>query len=261
MCLAPFRAGFRHGLSIASFLPVPEPRENITDFTVCDSFSVCRPCHFRHGSIRYIGIYKSTYMGLCSRSVNNIFSPILLSLIAADLTFSTNNSGLPFSSFLAHINPHYKAPFRAVFLNFIVSVLLSLINIGSTTAFNALLSLATLALYCSYLLPIAVFVSRRFSKSNPIVFGPWSMGKFGLAVNLVASAFCIFLIIFLPFPPVLPVTAVNMNWAAPVFIAVMLFAVADWVVRGKGRFVGPIRETGSEASSEVGTQGVLDEKN
>ena len=169
-------------------------------------------------------------------------------------------SGLPFSNFLAHINPHYKAPFRAVLLNFIIAVLLSLINIGSTTAFNALLSLATLALYCSYLLPIVVFIIRRFNPSNPIVFGPWNMGRFGLVVNLVACAFCVFLIIFLPFPPILPVTAVNMNWAAPVFIAVMLFSIADWFFRGKGKFVGPIKEVESEASSEVIGQGVMDEK-
>lgn len=91
---------------------------------------------------------------------------------------------------------------------------------------------------------------RRFDHSNPINFGPWTMGKIGLAVNILAVAFCVFLIIFLPFPPVLPVTGVNMNYASPVFVAVMAFAVINYFVRARRRFTGPIKEVISETSTE-----------
>lgn len=95
-----------------------------------------------------------------------------------------------------------------------------------------------------------MFLIRRFN-GPAIEFGPWSMGRYGLPSNVVAIAFCAFLLIFLPFPPILPVTAVNMNWAAPIFIAVMIFAISDWFVKGRFVFVGPIKEVTTENSSEV----------
>lgn len=163
------------------------------------------------------------------------------------------DNGLPFSSFLTVITDWNKTPTRAIILNYIVICLLSLINIGSTVAFNALLSLATLAFYSSYALPILLFSLRRHSKTDPIQFGPWRMSALlGMICNWTSLAYCIFLILFLPFPPILPVTALNMNWASVVFIGVMGFAVVDWFVRGKGRFIGPIVEVSrGESDGEV----------
>jgi hypothetical protein len=80
-------------------------------------------------------------------------------------------------------------------------------------------------------------------------------------MNVLAIAFCIFLIIFLPFPPVLPVTGTNMNYASPVFIAVMLFAIVNYYVRARRRFTGPIKEVTSETSSEnVAHESIVAEK-
>lgn len=45
--------------------------------------------------------------------------------------------------------------------------------------------------------------------------------------------------IFLPFPPTLPVTAGNLNWSGPVLGFVILFALVDWCGTGKKRFVVP----------------------
>jgi choline transport protein len=89
-------------------------------------------------------------------------------------------------------------------LLFVLVVLLSLINIGSTVAFNALISLTTLGLYSSYAIAIIVFVVRRFNKETPIEFGPWTMGKFGLIANVLGLAFSIFIITILPFPVSFP---------------------------------------------------------
>ncbi len=164
------------------------------------------------------------------------------------------DNGLPFSSTFSHITAWNKCPTNAVLAIFASTTLLSLINIGSSTAFNALISLTTLGFYFSYALPILLFAIRRFDSTNrPIAFGPWSMGRLGLPVNLLAIAFCVFLIVFLPFPAQLPVTRENMNYASPVFVAVMLCALANYVLRVRKTFVGPVEETGSgsESSSQV----------
>jgi len=165
----------------------------------------------------------------------------------------SRDRGLPFSGFFSHITSWNKCPTNAVIAIWVAVSLLSLINIGSTAAFNALISLSTLGFYFSYAIPISMFAIRRHSKSNPIRFGPWTMGKVGEVVNILAIAFCIFLIIFLPFPSVLPVTGENMNYASPVFVFVMGFAIINYFVRGRKRFVGPIREVGIETSSEAET--------
>lgn len=169
--------------------------------------------------------------------------------------------GLPFSGFFSHITPWNKCPTNAVLSIFVAVSLLSLINIGSTTAFNALISLTTLGFYFSYAIPTTMFAIRRFSVTNPINFGPWTMGRFGLVINILTLAFCLFLIIFLPFPPVLPVTGENMNYASPVFGGVMILAVLNYFLRARKRFKGPIKEIMSETSSEdVPHESVVAEK-
>ena len=55
-----------------------------------------------------------------------------------------------------------------------------------------------------------MFAIRRFNTKRPIQYGPWTLGRYGLVINILAIAFCIFLIIFLPFPSELPVTGQNM---------------------------------------------------
>jgi choline transport protein len=204
-----------------------------------------------------IEVFRQASRGSARVATAMMCAPVILFgmatfCIAASLgrltwAFARDN-GLPFSSWLAVITQWNKAPTRAMLLNYLVVCAMSLINIGSTVAFNALVSLFTLAFYASYMLPIVMFALRRHGVTSgqsggPLRFGPWRMRPWlGVLANWAAIAFCIFLIIFLPFPPVLPVTAMNMNWAGVVFIAVMGFAVVDWFVRGKGRFVGPIKE-------------------
>ncbi|EXJ93573.1 hypothetical protein A1O1_01965 [Capronia coronata CBS 617.96] len=173
----------------------------------------------------------------------------------------SRDRGLPFSGFFSHITAWNKCPTNSVLAIFISVSLLSLINIGSTTAFNALISLTTLGFYFSYAIPTVLFAMRRFSVENPIRFGPWTMGKFGLAINILSLMFCVFLIIFLPFPPMLPVIGQNMNYASPVFVGVMVIAAVNYFLRARKRFHGPIKEVTSETSSEhLDHESVIPEK-
>ncbi|EAW07593.1 putative amino acid permease [Aspergillus clavatus NRRL 1] len=149
------------------------------------------------------------------------------------------DDGLPFSSFFAHVSPRYQIPLRALFLVAVITVLLALINIGSTTAFNALLSLTTLGQYISYLLPVIFLLIKRLRAPHEIRWGSFRLGRWGVPVNLFAIVYGVYVIIFLPFPPNYPVDAMNMNYAAPVFLGALLFAVGDWVVRGRKQWQGP----------------------
>ncbi|KAF1985419.1 amino acid transporter [Aulographum hederae CBS 113979] len=186
---------------------------------------------------------KASSAMLCAVEV--IFGFALFGVIASQSRLMWafgRDRGLPFPAFVSHITAFNQAPTNAILITFSVTCVLSLINIASTTAFNALIALSTLGFYFSYIIPIIVFALRRFNTENPIRFGPWNMGKIGLTVNILAMAFCTFLIIFLPFPPALPITGTNMNYAAPVFIFVMGCAILFYFVVGKKVYHGPIRE-------------------
>lgn len=62
--------------------------------------------------------------------------------------------GLPASNFLAYVSPRHQVPIRSIILCVIIQLLLGLINIGSTTAFNAFVNSAAVTLYISYVSPI-----------------------------------------------------------------------------------------------------------
>lgn len=121
----------------------------------------------------------------------------------------------------------------------ILSCLLHLINIGSTTAFTAILSLTTLALYISYLVPISLILLRKLEGRHP-AYGPFRLGRWGIPINLFALVYGTFVVIWLPFPPILPVTSLNMNYAGPVMISVIVIALLDWAVSGHKRFQVPV---------------------
>jgi choline transport protein len=124
-----------------------------------------------------------------------------------------------------------------------VIALLQLINIGSTTALYAILSLSAIALYISYVLPIIFFALAKF-RGDPIPYGPFRLGRWGIPVNLFSIAYGIFILIWLPFPPYMPVTALNMNYGGPVMGAVILFALVDWFIWGRKRFSVPVGKVG-----------------
>ncbi|KAH8594759.1 putative amino acid permease [Bisporella sp. PMI_857] len=151
------------------------------------------------------------------------------------------DGGLPFPEFFAKIDGKHHVPFRAIGLVCSTVVVLSLINVASTTALTAMFALTTISLYISYIIPIACLIVKRYRKET-IVFGPWNLGRTGMAVNIYAVIYGTFIVIFVPFPPFLPVTAENMNYCAPVFLGLTILLLFDWVVRGRTKFKGPLKE-------------------
>ena len=55
-------------------------------------------------------------------------------------------------------------------------------------------------------------------------------------------AYSIVLIVFMVFPPYLPVRPENMNYASLIFGAVILISTVLWFVYGRKTYWGPVRE-------------------
>jgi amino acid transporter len=138
------------------------------------------------------------------------------------------------------VHPTLKLPVNALILVGCIVTCLSLIYIASATAFNALISLQTFALHISYFFPILFFLLRKL-RGPPPPYGAFSMGKIGIPVNIFSLCFLVYVIVWMPFPQVQPVTADTMNYAGPIFGAVVLGALIDWFTTGKRRFQMPVQ--------------------
>jgi choline transport protein len=117
--------------------------------------------------------------------------------------------------------------------------MLSLIYIGSTTAYNAIISLGSIGLHVSYVLPIAFILLRKI-RGPPVAYGPFNLGKLGIPVNMFALLYLIYVIIWFPLPTILPVTGANMNYAGPILLTIILCGIMDWFISGHKRFKFPV---------------------
>ncbi|KAG9245863.1 hypothetical protein BJ878DRAFT_499486 [Calycina marina] len=91
-----------------------------------------------------------------------------------------------------------------------------------------------------YIIPITYLIANRYRKET-IVFGPSTLRRWGMFVNIYSVVYGLFIIAFVPLPPRLPVTALNMNYCAPIFLGIALLLLLDWVVRGRTRFKVPLK--------------------
>lgn len=163
---------------------------------------------------------------------------------ATRLTWAfARDNGLPLSRFFRRISRKHKIPVNSLLLVSLVVVLITLLNLIDTAAFMAVLSLSAVALYTSYAIPIILLAVKRVYHPAEIRWGPFCLGRWGLPINLFAIVYSVYVVIFVTFPPILPITATNMNYAAPVLGAVLIFAVLDWGFRGRFVWNGPISKT------------------
>jgi len=65
---------------------------------------------------------------------------------------------------------------------------MALINIGSTVAFDAMLSLSTVALMATYVASIGCVTLKRIKK-QPLPPARWSQGRSGLPVSYIAMEY------------------------------------------------------------------------
>lgn len=159
------------------------------------------------------------------------------------------DDGLPASGFLSAVNPTVKVPVRMILVVSSLQMLLGLIYLGSSTAFNAVLSMAILGMYASYFSPILFMLiyGRRTAGSEVVRgLGPgmFNLGsRWGAVVNGIALLWLILAMVFSTFPTVQPVTPDNMNYCVVVTMGWMFIGgVYYYVFGGKKRFTGPVVE-------------------
>jgi amino acid transporter len=137
------------------------------------------------------------------------------------------------------VNPTFTVPLNALCVSLVIVSLLSLINIGSSVAFNAIMSLGTAALLSSYIISISCVRLRRW-RGQPLPPARWSMGKFTPICDTISIIVLLVIWVFCFFPLTKEVTPSNMNWAVVIYGAVILGSMGYYMLRGHKSYKGPV---------------------
>jgi len=86
------------------------------------------------------------------------------------------------------VDSRFEVPVNAILLTLVFVCSMSLINLGSKVAFEAMISLATVALMATYLISIGCAALKRL-RGETLPSARWSLGRYGLLVNFVAIVY------------------------------------------------------------------------
>ncbi|KAJ8522147.1 hypothetical protein ONZ45_g1222 [Pleurotus djamor] len=150
-----------------------------------------------------------------------VFCALSICTAASRATWAfARDKALPFHHIFSRVNNEPDAyfpeiPLNAFLLSTLVQLLLGLLFLGSSAAFNAFVGVAATCLGASYAMPIAINLmnGREQLEGAPVYLGRW-----GKPLNVVAIVWTLFLIVIYSMPATLPVTKSTMNYASAVFV-------------------------------------------
>jgi choline transport protein len=133
-----------------------------------------------------------------------------------------------------------EIPLNSILVSLSIAVLIGIINIGSTAAFNSIVSLLVAAEFTAYLISIGCILLKRLRK-EALPPSRWNMGRWAIPVNIFAICYILFVFIMSFFPTSRQgLTAVSMNWASLVYAAVVGLAIILYVIHGRHVYRGPV---------------------
>ena len=149
------------------------------------------------------------------------------------------DKGLPFHSFLARVGKD-GVPRNALVISLAFTAVIALIVIGSSAAFNVILSFGNAGLYSSYIICLICLIYRRCDRSISLPATQFSLGKYGLVVNIISLCYLLVGFVFSMFPAVPNPAPVEMNWASLMFGAILLLAFIWYFVKARFEYDGPV---------------------
>lgn len=188
--------------------------------------------------------------GLGGPAPTILTSGILVLIFASNVSYLASTAretfafardkGFPFSSWLGHIDEALGIPKNALLFSAGFSMALSLINIGSDTAFNAIISVNTSSLMLSYTLSIGCVLWRRLNCPATLPPARWSLGRLGLPINAAGMLYTLWAFFWSFWPSNSFYEADLFNWAPVVFGAVTVYGAVDFWFRGRHVYRGPV---------------------
>lgn len=161
--------------------------------------------------------------------------------------FSRDN-GMPLSGLWKQVSRTHRTPAAAVWLSAALALLLPCLILALVAArprqldfsklYPAVTGISTIGLYLSYGIPLLLKL-RAIQKRvwRPSANGPWNLGRWSVAVNLVALLWIGFITVLFVLPP----NELTGFIFGGTFAALLIF----YWVRARGRFRGPVPQAKS----------------
>lgn len=111
--------------------------------------------------------------------------------------------GVPGHQWISRVNFTLDVPFISHSVSCFIVGVLGLLYLGSSTAFNSMVTACITLLYISYTTPILCLWYR--GREN-IHHGPFWLGKWGLVANIVTLLWTVFCLVMYSFPSTMPAT-------------------------------------------------------
>jgi amino acid transporter len=140
------------------------------------------------------------------------------------------DDGMPGAALLKRVSPRYRTPTAAI----VVTSVLAIVITVYAAAYFVVTSISTITLYLAYLIPIYLnWRNRRRGRGEYTTpeTAPWSLGRWGGAINVIAIAWVVFICVVFSLPPNELVL-----WT---MLLVGVVLTAYWRSAARHRFVGP----------------------
>ena len=176
-----------------------------------------------------------TFCGIISGVASSTWQSRILWSISRD--FSTidrklgKNLTANFFSWIANIDAVLETPLRSVLLSHFFVVIIGCIFMGSTTAFNAIITASITLLFITYAMPSAILITKssflssktetQTSNDKENVF-PTTLNWMQYIIHVLCIMWALFCLCFFSLPYELPVTASSMNYVSVAYAAVAL---------------------------------------
>ena len=116
-------------------------------------------------------------------------------------------------------------------------------------------------------MPLLVRIISRFTGHAKVLPGPYTLGKYGIVMNVVGFVFLLFTSITFNFPTLNPVDQENMNYTSAAIGIIGLISIVTWFTTGRKHFTGPQIEVeninvvhGETVGTNEGSGGIPNEK-
>jgi amino acid transporter len=155
------------------------------------------------------------------------------------------DDGLPGARFWRRVSPKHQTPAATIWLCVIAAFLAAIYS----DAYSVVTSISTIGLYISYIIPVLLLVYLR-ARGGSLTPGPWNLGRFSGAINVMAILWVIFLSVILSLPD-------NMRAGKSIVAVTVLLGLWYWLFERR-RFEGPawdVKPHGSEYEPGVLSKG------
>jgi amino acid transporter len=142
------------------------------------------------------------------------------------------DDGMPGSRWIKQISGHYRTPVWSILIGSALAIVLCVYS----AAYSVITSISTITLYLAYVIPI--YLNWRNKRRGRGEFttpttAPWSLGRWGKLINIIAIAWTAFITIVFSLPPNELVL-----WTM-LLVAALLFIY--WKAHASSHFHGPTR--------------------